>query len=45
MRQLTYIKPGTLEWHDVPAPMLHSKRDAIVRPLVVARCDLDLYID
>lgn len=44
MRQLTYIKPGTLEWHDVPIPVLQSDRDAIVRPLVVARCDLDFYI-
>lgn len=44
MQQLTYIKPGTLEWHDVPAPTVQSDRDAIVRPLVVARCDLDLYV-
>ena len=44
MRQLTFIRPGTLEWHDVPAPTLQSDRDAIVRPLAVARCDLDLYI-
>lgn len=44
MRQLTFMKPGTLEWHDVPAPTLQEDRDAIVRPLTVARCDLDLYI-
>jgi len=44
MRQLTFIKPGAFEWHDVAAPALKADTDAIVRPLVVARCDLDLYI-
>jgi alcohol dehydrogenase len=44
MRQLTFIKPGKFEWHDVAAPKLSSDTDAIVRPLAVARCDLDLYI-
>lgn len=44
MRQLTFIKPGSFEWHDVAAPKLSADTDAIVRPLVVARCDLDLYI-
>lgn len=44
MRQLTFIKPGQFEWHDVPAPKLKADTDAIVKPLAVARCDLDLYI-
>lgn len=44
MRQLTFIKPGVFEWHDVAAPKLTADADAIVRPLAVARCDLDLYI-
>lgn len=44
MRQLTFIEPGRLEWWDVPAPRLTAATDAIVRPLAVARCDLDLYI-
>lgn len=44
MRQLTFIKPGLFEWHDVPTPRLVAETDAIVRPLAVARCDLDLYI-
>jgi len=44
MRQLTFIKPGVLEWHDVPRPGLATDKDAIVRPIVVARCDLDLCI-
>ena len=44
MRQLTFIKPGAFEWQDVPAPTLKADTDAIVRPIAVARCDLDLYI-
>jgi alcohol dehydrogenase len=44
MRQLTFIRPGTFEWWDVPAPHLTSDTDAIVAPLTIARCDLDLYL-
>ncbi len=44
MRQLTFIKPGKFEWQDVPAPKLTADTDALVRPIAVARCDLDLYI-
>lgn len=44
MRQLTFIKPGSFEWRDVAAPKLQADTDAIVKPIAVARCDLDLYI-
>lgn len=44
MEQLTFIEPGRLEWHDVPMPQVETSTDAVVRPLAVARCDLDLYI-
>lgn len=44
MRQLTFIRPGTLEWHDVPAPQLESPADALVRPVAVAACDLDVWL-
>lgn len=44
MRQLTFLEPGRLEWREVPAPRLGADTDAIVRPLAVARCDLDFYI-
>ncbi len=44
MRQLTFVAPEKFEWHDVPAPSLRADTDAIVRPIAVARCDLDLYI-
>ena len=42
MRQLTYVRPGEVEWHDVPEAVLRHATDAVVRPLAVARCDLDL---
>ena len=41
MRQLNYLRPGTLEWHDVPAPTLTGPGSALVRPLVVSTCDMD----
>ena len=41
MRQLTCIGPGKLEWCDVPEPRLASDVEALVRPLAVARCDID----
>lgn len=42
MRQLVYTGPGTVEWNDVPDASLAHSTDAVVRPLAVARCDLDL---
>jgi threonine dehydrogenase-like Zn-dependent dehydrogenase len=44
MRQLTYLSPGKFEWQDVPAPKIDGPRQAIVKPLAVARCDLDFYV-
>jgi alcohol dehydrogenase len=44
MRALYFIEPGRLSWRDVPEPVLRHPREAIVRPLAVARCDLDLAV-
>ena len=44
MRQLTYVGGNTIEWWDVAEPRLQDDRDALVRPLAVTRCDLDLII-
>jgi threonine dehydrogenase-like Zn-dependent dehydrogenase len=41
VRQLTCVGSGTLEWTDVAEPELRSSHGAIVRPLAVARCELD----
>jgi alcohol dehydrogenase len=42
MKQLTCTGPGTVEWREVPEPRLAGDGDALVRPLAVARCDIDL---
>ncbi len=44
MRQLTYVSPRVLEWRDVPEPRFKQDGDAVVRPMAVTRCDLDLFI-
>ena len=41
MQQLTFLRPGRLEWREVPAPRLQGPKEALVRPISVARCDLD----
>lgn len=40
MRALVFDAPGELSWHDVPDPSV-ARHGALVRPLAVARCDLD----
>jgi alcohol dehydrogenase len=42
MRQLTFVEAGRVEWQDVPDAVLPGPAGAVVRPLAVARCDLDL---
>lgn len=44
MQQLTFVGPGRLEWQEVRAPRLEGPGEALVRPVAVTRCDLDLYI-
>src|SRR5262247_1007320 len=44
MQQLTCIDPNKLEWRDVPAPRLEGDDEALVRPLAVARCDIDRFL-
>jgi alcohol dehydrogenase len=42
MRQLACTGPGSVQWREVPEPRLTGDGDALVRPLAVARCDIDL---
>jgi threonine dehydrogenase-like Zn-dependent dehydrogenase len=42
MQQLTLVQPGRLELLDVPEPQLQTPTDALVRPIAVARCDVDI---
>jgi alcohol dehydrogenase len=41
VRQLAFLEPGRVDWQEVPDPQLSDPRGALVRPLAVARCDLD----
>ena len=41
MRALVFRGPIDLAWEDVETPRLIEPRDALVRPIAVARCDLD----
>jgi alcohol dehydrogenase len=44
MRQLTCVEAGKLAWQDVPEPRIAGDGEALVRPLAVARCDIDLFL-
>ena len=41
MRELAFIRSGTLAWRDRDPPILRDPGDAIVRPFIAARCDGD----
>lgn len=42
MRFLAFERPGVLGWRETSAPKLSSDLEAIVAPVVVGRCDLDV---
>jgi threonine dehydrogenase-like Zn-dependent dehydrogenase len=42
MQHLVIDRPGRLEWRETRRPRVQTSMDAIVRPLVVGRCDLDV---
>ena len=44
MRQLTLEEAGRIGWREVSEPELQDDGQALVRPLAVATCDLDLMI-
>lgn len=44
MEALYFVRAGDLEWREVTAPRIETPKDAIVRPLAVARCDLDAVV-
>jgi alcohol dehydrogenase len=41
VRALTLTEEGQVDWRDAPEPVLGGPKEAIVRPLTVALCDLD----
>jgi threonine dehydrogenase-like Zn-dependent dehydrogenase len=42
VRQLTFVEAGRVEWQEAPDAVVPGPAGAVVRPLAVARCDLDL---
>ncbi|TGJ98847.1 alcohol dehydrogenase [Leptospira langatensis] len=44
MQQLQFTKRNRLDWVEVPEPKITGANQALVRPMAVARCDLDLPI-
>src|SRR6267142_675717 len=42
VRQLTFVEAGRVEWQEAPDAVVPDPAGAVVRPLAVARCDLDL---
>lgn len=44
MKQLWFSGKNKLEWRDVADPKIVHPHEAIVRPIAIARCDLDLPI-
>ncbi|ULE32653.1 alcohol dehydrogenase catalytic domain-containing protein [Mycobacterium sp. IDR2000157661] len=44
MQQLVFEQAGAYAWRDAPDPQINHPRQAIVRPLAVACCDLDVAV-
>ena len=44
MRQLVFLGPGRAEWQEAPEPAVGGPLEAIVAPVAVATCDLDVAI-
>jgi threonine dehydrogenase-like Zn-dependent dehydrogenase len=44
MRQLMFEDGGRYVWRDAPDPVLTAPEQALVRPLMVACCDLDVWV-
>src|ERR1700735_4454978 len=42
MKQLTFEAAGRYEWREAPEPQMTAPPQAVVRPLMVACCDLDV---
>ena len=42
MRSLAFVAPGRLEWREIPDARVRGDGEAVVRPIVIGRCDLDI---
>lgn len=44
MQQLVCTAPGVIEWVEVAEPTIVDATDALVRPIAVARCEIDPFL-
>lgn len=44
MRQLMCVGPGAVEWREVAEPEIQEPDDVLVRPIAVARCEIDPFL-
>ncbi|MGH1471184.1 MAG: alcohol dehydrogenase catalytic domain-containing protein [Cellvibrionaceae bacterium] len=44
IQQLTYLASKKVEWQGVLTPRLTTDKSALVKPMAVARCDLDRFV-
>lgn len=42
MRQIIFVAPDKADWRDNADPRVEGRGEAVVRPLVRRRCDLDV---
>lgn len=42
MRHAIFVEPGKVEWREAPDAKVQGAKEAVVRPVVVGRCDLDV---
>lgn len=42
MRSLVFAGPGHVEWRELPDARVRGAAEAVVRPIVIGRCDLDI---
>jgi alcohol dehydrogenase len=44
LRELNFLEKGKVEWRDAADPKLEAEVEALVRPVAVATCDLDMWL-
>tara|TARA_R110002072_G_scaffold36301_6_gene107051 strand:+ start:6354 stop:7430 length:1077 start_codon:yes stop_codon:yes gene_type:complete len=44
IQQLLYLSAKKAQWQEAPSPVLTTSKCALVKPMAVARCDLDRFV-
>lgn len=42
MKRLTFVAPRNLQWQETPEPKITDAQQAVIEPIVIGRCDLDI---